>query len=136
MQKAKQNSLVHFARNQAYRLILTQGAIVLVIAILFGVFSGHLMTLISVILGGLCNILPNLYFAFRFFANVQKSEPRQVLRSFYWEEFCKLALSIASLLLILCYVPNVTILALFAGFLGAHLGLWILPFQKKPNSFF
>lgn len=123
---AQQSPVIKATRHQAFRLLAMQGLMVTLLAVVWGLISNQLLIGASVLLGGIAYILPNFYFAYRFFSRMHAREARQILSTFYWEEFVKIVMNITLLLMILWLLP-VLILPLFAGFLGAYLGLWLAP---------
>lgn len=76
--------------------------------------------------GGLVWILPNLYFAWRVFANVSPRAAKQVMRTFFWSEFIKLGL-IIGLFLGLTRWFNLPIGPLLIGYFAAQATFWFAP---------
>ncbi len=116
-------------RSNIQRLTWLQLLVACVIAIAWAFSS--LRDATSALLGGLACIGPTLFFARRFFAQINK-DPRDIIRSFYFGELLKMFLSIA--LLILIYKGlHTAILPLVSGFAGAQFGLWLAPMFGMTN---
>jgi len=110
-----------------------QALVVIFVALAWwlGSFSAMLFTL----LGGAVCILPNSYFAHRFFASGSKnSEPQKVVTAFYKGEIVKLLMTV-TLALIIFIEFKVKILPFISGFTGATIGLWLAPMLPafKPS---
>lgn len=119
-----QNSkLVKNFRGKAFRLVGIQTAVVMFLALILG-FANR-ANFLGVVLGGLTMIIPNLYFAYRWFGTMHASN-KTILKSFYWNELIKMAMSISMMLMFLSVV-KVKVISLFIGFFGAYLGLWLEP---------
>lgn len=107
-----------------YRLLALQ---LVAVAVIAGVWSFYgLRDSYIALLGGGISILPNLFFAYRFFAKMYQHTPKQVLHSFYLNETFKMVISVLLLVLAVCLL-RVKIFPLFSGFLGGYLGLWFMP---------
>lgn len=110
--------------SNAYRLIGLQVIVLMFITI--GWWLAGLQEAKSALLGGSACILPNLYFAYRFFSHMHDKEAKQIVKAFLGGEFLKLTISVILLLFMLIKLQT-SIFPLFSGFLGAHLGLWLTP---------
>jgi ATP synthase protein I len=82
---------------------------------------------VSALLGGLAVVLPSFYFAYRFFAVTHARQVRRIIRSFYWGEFTKIALSGVLVVLIARCWPDMAALPFFSSFLAASLSVWLVP---------
>lgn len=118
-------------RAKAYGLLGLQLIAVIVLALCWG-FAGTRSTT-SALLGGLACILPNFYFAYRFFTSFHSRDIKKILKAFYWGECIKLLLS-ASLVIIIISEIKVNILPFFTGFIGAHIGYWLAPLTAVTNA--
>lgn len=79
---------------------------------------------LSFFLGGLCCVIPNLFFAVRFFGKSGAIDARNILSGFYRAEITKLILTGAMFWLIFSFIP-VTIMPIFVGFSIAQLAFWV-----------
>lgn len=102
-----------------------QSMIVVLISSAWGWYS--FMALASSLLGGMISIVPNIYFASRFFASGRSSNPQKIVRTFYLGELIKLAITVVLVLTVLTQFSSVLILPLLTGFVAATLGLWFAP---------
>ena len=121
---AHQSSAEKHFQFTAYRLVSLQLITLIVVALVWSFVS--LNAAVSVLLGGAAAILPNFYFARRFFARIHTKDAKRLILTFYFGEFLKLLFSVA-LLLVMFYELKAMIMPLFTGFLGAYLGLWLAP---------
>ncbi len=78
------------------------------------------------LLGGFIWILPNLYLAWRVFANVSPRAAKRVIRTFFWSEFVKLGL-IVGLFLLLTRWFSIPIGPLLIGYFAAQVTFWFAP---------
>lgn len=101
-----------------------QAFVVAVIALAWCFFNVQAMT--STLLGGLVSILPNIYFARRFFASGRSADAKKIVRTFYLGELFKLLITVALALLVITQLP-VLILPFLTGLVAATLGLWFAP---------
>ena len=124
-QKLPCRSAVQVGLINALRLMGLQALVVIFVALAWG-FSGFYAVL-SALLGGAVCILPNSYFAHRFFASGRKnSEPNKIVHAFYKGELVKLLMS-AGLLLIIFIEFQIKMLPFLSGFVGATMGIWLMP---------
>lgn len=102
-----------------------QTLIVVLIALLWSWSRFDAMT--STLLGGAVFIVPNVFFAHRFFRSGQAADPKKIVRTFYVGELLKLVITIGLALLIFIEIP-VLVLPFLTGLVSAALGLWFAPF--------
>ncbi len=121
----KNGIVARSARSKAYRFVGLQAAVVMILSLSWGLAGD--MAVLSAALGGLTCILPNLYFARRFFASANHKEAHRIVRAFYVGELVKLLLSTVLIVLIL-KVVSVRIVPFLTGYIGAHMGFWLAPF--------
>ena len=112
------------AQHNAYRVIGFQFLFAVILVLCWSFVSLFFAT--SAMLGALVCILPNLYFAYRFFARARGKTPRQIVKTFYASELVKLCMSGILIAFVLAQV-KVALLAFFTGFFGAHMGFWLAP---------
>ncbi|MES2204592.1 MAG: ATP synthase subunit I, partial [Pseudomonadota bacterium] len=105
--------------------VLTQSVIVLLLAVVFFLISGHRASL-AVICGGLVNILPGYFYAARLFANVSPHAIMRIMVIFYVGEVLKLIISVG-LFIILLSVFKFPLLPYFLGYLVAALAFCVAP---------
>lgn len=109
------------------RLVLLQFATTIVAGAITGVLFG-MPAMFSVLLGGLCCVVPNALFALRLFANAQKAGGANPM-SFFIGEFVKIALTVALLGAVAWLYRDLNWLALIAGFVVALKSYIILLFR-------
>lgn len=109
----------------AFRLMGIQSMIVVLISLAWGWYS--FIALASSLLGGVISIVPNIYFASRFFASGRSSNPQKIVRTFYLGEVLKLGITVSLVLVGITQFSSVLILPLLTGFVAATLGLWFAP---------
>lgn len=121
-------SPVQKEQRQAYQVIACQfGLVVLasIIALMVDVKSAF-----AVILGGLSALLPQLFFAWRFFRRGGASAIKAILGSFYVGELTKLALT-GLLAIVLWKLFKPEPLAFLTGFVLVPFGIFLTPLVVK-----
>lgn len=108
-------------------VVLLQLASTVVAAAIAGLLGG-VPALLSVLLGGLCCVVPNGLFALRLFANAQKAEGANPM-TFLIGEFIKIALTVTLLGVTAWLYRDLNWLALIAGFVVALKSYIILLFR-------
>jgi ATP synthase protein I len=111
-------------RNYAFKLIAIQATIVVVLALIFLFIS--FKDAYSVLLGGLCCVLPSIYFAHKLFRCLGARMAGKAIRAFYFGEIIKLFM-IALLSILVFIFITINPLAYFVGFILAQLAFWIAP---------
>lgn len=106
----------------ATRIVLTQLGIAVLVAAIFGVFSGFRAGY-SAFVGGGISALASLYMARSVFGRSRNAQPRQVLRAFYVGELIKIFVTVVMLLMAFRYL-NISGLPLFSGYGAALLAYW------------
>ena len=114
-------------QKNSLQTIMTQTGTVLVVSCLVAIFSFHAG--FSVLLGGLCCALPNVYFAFQVFHRVRSSQPSRTVARFYRAEVIKLIMIGVLCVLTFKYIA-IQPLSFFAGFFLAQIALWIVPLRR------
>lgn len=117
-------------RHNAYKLVLTQAIVVCVASALFMLFSVKMGY--SLLLGGLCCVLPSFYFAHKFFRYFGAQMTKQILRTFYLSEIVKLVMIGMLSILVFKFVPILP-LYFFIGFIFAQFSFWLAPFFPTPK---
>ena len=112
------------ARNEVFKLIAIQTAIVVVCSLFFLFISWE--TAYSLFLGGVVCVLPSIYFAQKLFAYLGARLAKQAIRAFYFGEIIKLVM-LATLSIIVFKFIRINALTFFFGFMLAQLGFWIAP---------
>ncbi|WP_309567562.1 ATP synthase subunit I [Coxiella-like endosymbiont] len=117
----------------AYRLAGMQAMIVVFIALGWWI-KGEIESL-SVLLGGIAYLLPNLYFAYCLFntSRFDTSSPikvKQTIVNFYLGEVIKLTLSAGLVIIIILYIP-VSIVPFIMGLVGTKFGFFLAPLVIK-----
>jgi ATP synthase protein I len=121
----------HPAGKQAFALIRVQVLTVLVVAALTAIYTGDMRLMYSIILGGAICVIPNLLFAWRFFAHSGSQAIQQVARAFYLGEMGKFVLTIAMLFASMALL-DVSIPALLLAFILTQQIFWLAPLFFKP----
>lgn len=116
-------------RQQAYRLIGLQMGLAGVIAIAW-LLNGWIAA-ISALLGGLAAVLPNLYFAYRFFVETAARQVERIVRAFYWGELTKLLLSAFLVISISKLWPGMAVYPFFSNFAAAYLSVLLAPLVMR-----
>ncbi len=106
------------------RLFILQVLLVLVLAGVWVLFNHR--AALSVLFGGFACIVPNLYFAKRFFSLKHTRRPQQILVAFYIGEFGKMLISALLMVLAIVYL-NLHILPTVLGYLVASVAFWMAP---------
>ena len=109
------------------RVVLLQFATTVVVGVIAGLLGGP-HALLSALLGGLCCVVPNGFFALRLFANAQKAGAANPM-AFFIGEFIKIALTVALLGVVGWLYRDLNWLALIAGFIVALKSYIILLFR-------
>jgi len=108
----------------AFRLMAIQSIVVVLISAMWGLHSFDALS--SALLGGVVAIVPNVYFAYRFFASGRHADPKKIVRTFYTGELLKLVITIVLAIGIFMLLP-ILLLPFLTGLVGATLGLWSAP---------
>jgi len=88
---------------------------------------------LSACLGGLCCFLPNFYFARQFFRRVTARFAKEIIKAFYWGEVMKFILTGLMVAAILTWIA-VRPVPFITGFIGAQLGVWLVPWVKRSKT--
>ena len=117
--------VVQSLKSQANKIVLAQSGIVLLMAAVFFLSSGHRAAL-AVVCGGLVNILPGYFYAARLFSNVSPHAIVRIMFIFYLGEVLKLVISVG-LFIVLLTVFKFPLLPYFLGYLVAALTFCVAP---------
>lgn len=109
------------------RIVLMQLAATVVTAIIAGMIGG-MDALYSALLGGMCCVLPNGFFAWRLFASAGRPGGASPM-TFFIGEFIKIAMTIALLGAVVWLYRDLNWLALLAAFIVALKSYLILLFR-------
>ena len=101
-----------------HKLFLAQIALVLLLACVWGVADHAIVP--SVLYGGVACVLPNFYFAHRFFSKRHQRRPGQILVTFYVGEFAKMLISAALIILSIRFL-GALLLPTVAGYFVANM---------------
>ena len=115
---------MHRERANAYKLVIIQALIVIVITAIFTLSS--FKAAYSVSLGGACCVVPSLYFAHKLFRYVTQTMNPKAMRAFYRGEVIKLVLIGVLSVLVFKFIPILP-LNFFIGFVVAQFAFWIVP---------
>ena len=106
------------------KLFIAQIVLVIILACAWGIIDRKMIP--SVLYGGAACILPNIYFAYRFFSRRHTKKPGQILISFYLGELMKMIISAAVIILAVIYA-HAWILPTVTGYFVANLAFWFAP---------
>lgn len=106
------------------KLFLAQIILTLLLAFGWGVVNAKVIP--SVLYGGLACLLPNIYFAYRFFSQKHTRRPGKILLAFYLGEFFKMIVSSALIILAIKYADAI-IIPTVLGYFVANLAFWMAP---------
>lgn len=112
-------------RRQALYFTLFQMAVTLGVALVIWLFWGFYSG-VSAFTGGMICVIPNLYFAWRFFSATGALAAKQIVRGMYRAEMIKLLLTGLLFLVVFTYLP-IDVLPFFAGFILTQFVGWFAP---------
>ena len=112
-------------RHQAYKILLFQLAIVILLAIMVRVFTDA-KSGFSIFFGGLAYLIPSIFFVTKFFSSKCNRIPSKIFADFYCGEVVKLILGFLLLILLFKFIP-VKIIFVLIGYGAASLSLLFLP---------
>lgn len=106
------------------KLFLAQIILTVLLAFAWGIANFSVVP--SVLYGGIACILPNVYFAYRFFSKKHTRRPGRILLAFYLGEFFKMIVSAVLIILAIQYAHAI-ILPTVVGYFVANLAFWMAP---------
>lgn len=109
------------AKRGAWHLSIVQISVVLLSALIAAHWGRQ--AALSLVIGGLVNILPNVVFARYVFAKAGAQAARQIMANVYWGEAVKIVLTAVMMVVVLKWV-TITPLAFFMGFIVAQCLFW------------
>lgn len=112
------------ARSEAFRLTALPIVSIAVLALFLFGFKG-ISAGCSAILGGIVWAIPNLYFAYKVFANSTEKSAKQLMWTFFQAEIFKLVLSAVLFVIVIKFFP-VTALIVLLSYILAQLMFWIV----------
>ncbi len=121
-------SPIYEQRNQAYRLIAWESLVIAILAV-FSLLKS-LSIAVSFGLGGMAALLPQWYFAWRFFQHGSARAANLIIRSFYRGEIFKLIL-IGLLTISFWKVFNPLPLPFLIGLMMAQMGVFLTPWVNR-----
>ena len=110
-------------RLQARRIILAQVVVTALTSLLFAIFSGA-VDAVAALVGGLINVLANLYFARRLYGGRRIKSAAETALGFYVGEVVKLFITLA-LFALAIGVFKLSFLPLFTTFVATLLVFWL-----------
>lgn len=116
--------MIQQARNEAFKLIAIQTAIIVLLSLFFLFISWE--NAYSLFLGDFVCVLPSIYFAHQLFRYVGARMAKQAIRAFYFGEVIKLVM-LGILSIIVFKFIRINALTFFFGFMLAQLAFWIAP---------
>lgn len=114
------------------RLLLSQSLVGVALACLLLVTS--LEAAYSALIGAVCCVLPNLYFALRVFNLSNGRSARSTLRAFYFGAAGKFIVTMALFIVAFRFVSPLNVLAMFAGFIIAQSVNWVVPLLEGDGG--
>lgn len=107
-----------------HKLFIAQIVLVLLLACGWGFANQAVIP--SILVGGVICIVPNLFFAHRFFSTKHRLRPAQILISFYVGELVKMLLSALLIVLAVMYL-KMQLLPTVLSYFVANLAFWMAP---------
>jgi len=121
--------LARSARNAAFRLIIWQMLLTLVISLVLLSYLG-LVQAFSAFAGGMICILPNIYFAIKAFSYGGARAAKQIVRAFYLGEAIKIVMTAGLFALAYIALP-VDIKIMLLTFICIQFMAWLAPWIFK-----
>ncbi|MGB0893841.1 MAG: ATP synthase subunit I [Parashewanella sp.] len=118
-------------RGAAYKLVLLQALVAVIIAIVFFTAWDVQMSL-AALAGGLIAVLPNFVFVTLAFSHSGASQADKVLKSFYWGEAIKMLLTIALFSLVFSQF-KFGFMPVFLGYVLTLMVHWTAPLYFKQS---
>lgn len=128
------NPLQKVIQSEAYRIVYGQLMCVSVVSLIVSLCLG-LKIGSSLLVGGLCYTLPNLFFVWRVFRYAGAQQMVQFMAAFFFGEFLKLILSGILFLLVVKTLP-ISLLSVLIGFILAMAAFWtvcLIRFSKQKR---
>jgi ATP synthase protein I len=116
--------VLHALRNAAYRLVAIPAGVVLFSSLIALLFA-DIKFAYSICLGGIIWLLPNFYFAYKVFHQVE-TQAKDFIKVFYRSELLKLALSALLFIAIVKWL-SVALGAILIGYMAAQVTFWLVP---------
>ncbi|HZS81172.1 MAG TPA: ATP synthase subunit I [Herbaspirillum sp.] len=112
------------------RIILLQLAVMVVAACIAGLL-GSVSALLSVLLGGICCVVPNGLFALRLHTSTRRPDGANTM-TFFFGEFIKIAMTLALMGAVVRLYHDVNWFAFVLGFIAVLKSYLILLFKHRP----
>jgi ATP synthase protein I len=119
------------ARRVAFTVVLWQGAVTVVVAIVSYVMAGRLAA-VSALLGGGISTLASLVMAALSFRRSSLADPHSAVRGFYVGEAAKLA-TVVVLFIVVLRTMKVSPLAMFAAYMATFFVYWVALANALPT---
>lgn len=123
-QMSRRSGLIKIATFQLVLLI----SMFIVCTIMLGKVAAY-----SALAGGLCSMIPHLYFAYRMLFLSPNSNPQVILKGFFRIEIIKFILSIAMFGLCVAVIQPMDLLMLVVGYIILQLSVIFVPLLVKHN---
>lgn len=114
-----------------YKLIILQMLMVFVVASI-SVFISDWRGFVSVLLGGIAWVIPNLYFVHKLFKPKNIRDPQTLFKDFFLGEGIKLLFSAILIIFIIFLVP-IKITGFLSGYIAAVAASFLMPFLKSKK---
>ncbi|MFY0991616.1 ATP synthase subunit I [Halomonas sp. C05BenzN] len=116
------------------RLLVAQGLVVLVMALVASVVSG-VDALISTLAGGLVCLVPQLYFTWRLGSVRGGRQARRYVSNFYRAEAGKFGLTVALFVVVFITAPPSNPIFFFSAYVAALFVHWLAPWllRERPT---
>lgn len=114
------------------RLLVVQIGLTMLVALITWFCAGVLAGW-SAILGGMVSVVPNAYFAYRFFQYHGANAANQIVKSFYRGEASKLLMTMVLFTLVFTTL-SITPLPFFLAYISAQLVFWLAPLIVDSNT--
>ena len=120
------------ARRVAYSVVLWQGAVTIVVALVSYAIAGRLAAL-SALIGGGISTLASLAMAALAFRESAGASPQHAVRAFFVGEAVKVAVVVVLFVVVLRNV-KVSPLAMFAAYMATFLVFWVALAKASPKT--
>lgn len=115
-------SVLKTIRSLAFSYVYIQIIVILLISVSLYFLSNNIVAF-SFFWGGAICIVPNIYFAYKLFAQTGATAARQIVASFYLSEVVKFIITIALFFIAFKYF-HTNKLAIFVGYIVAQITFW------------
>ncbi len=120
-------------KKMAYRFLVLQASLVLIMIILALAMHAHTRIILSLFCGGVICLMTNLLFINTIFKRHGALQARRVLTDFYRGEFLKLVTAFIALVIAIKTLP-IVVPVMIAAFIATQQAHWLAPLFFKINK--